>query len=396
MQVSLQFMPFMGEPDYARRAGLPGETILDADRIEGGAPIMVGALEPGFYDPAPLAYDFPAVTVTTYRDAVVRGASNVISTADGVVRHGLMELGSEMMPEEFHSRLILRRERGEAGWTPCDPFGVGWLPEAASFVDAAAPNYAHWITEVLPRIAAFARDPARRKIPFVIDAGLHANMLRTVRMVAGADVTLVELAPDEVLRVGVLHNVSPAGYAPYKLRPGLEGDFSHGAFGGRALAGMVETLRQAAGVQAGGARPRLFIRRNTKLRRLVNEAEIEAALVARGFQVLEPERLTADEQVAAYSGAGMVVGATGAGVVNLAFCRPDCPTVVLMPRFRLTAYWYWRRIAAAAGAGPVVHAVGLQEKVLDDPFDPLALHQDYRVEVKDVLEAVERAEALAA
>jgi capsular polysaccharide biosynthesis protein len=90
----------------------------------------------------------------------------------------------------------------------------------------------------------------------------------------------------------------------------------------------------------------------------------------------------------------MIVGATGAAFANLIFCPPDCATVVLMPRFRHTAYWYWRRMAAAAGAGPVVHVSGEQIDPIADPFDPLALHRDFRVETRDVLQAVEAAEAL--
>ena len=65
-----------------------------------------------------------------------------------------------------------------------------------------------------------------------------------------------------------------------------------------------------------------------------------------------------------------------------------------MPKFRHTAYWYWRRMAAAAGAGPVVHVSGQQINPLEDPYAALAVHADFAVEVRDVLNAVEAAEAL--
>ena len=88
------------------------------------------------------------------------------------------------------------------------------------------------------------------------------------------------------------------------------------------------------------------------------------------------------------------MGATGAAMANLMFFQPDCPTVVIMPRFRHTAYWYWRRIAASAGAGPVVHVSGPQPTPTEDPWDALAVHQDFAIEVQDVLDAVDAAETL--
>jgi hypothetical protein len=65
-----------------------------------------------------------------------------------------------------------------------------------------------------------------------------------------------------------------------------------------------------------------------------------------------------------------------------------------MMRFRHTAYWYWRRMAAAAGAGPVLHVSGPQTEPEADPFHAMAAHVPYRVEVGDVLDAVDAAEAL--
>lgn len=386
-------LPFLSEAEYARRGGADRQALLGAERVQDGPATMFPASD--FYDLSPARYDFPAVTLTTLRDVLVRGRSNVLTAPDAIVRHDLVDLRADVTPEEVFARLKLSDRQRAAAWTETDPFNVGYLPEAAAFTDAASFNYAHWMTEVLPRLTAFVRHGGRPGIPLIVDADLHPNLMRSIALAAGPDLTLHVLPRDELLRVGVLHNVSPTGYAPFSLREQSEVAFSHGRFGPRALAETIGELRRGmASPAAGEARPRLFIRRKTKLRRLVNEDDIEAALVARGFVAMEPERLSLEEQIAAFSNAGMVVGATGAAITNVMFCRPDCPTLVLMPRFRLTAYWYWRRIAAAAGAGPVVHVSGEQIDPMDDPFHPLALHQDFRVEVKDVLDAVDAADAL--
>jgi len=385
-------LPFLTEAAYARRIGVSRQTLHEAETVKAGPPPMFPATD--FYDLAPLQYDFPPVTVTTLRDVLVRGRSNVLSTTDAIIRHDMIDPRADVTPEEIYGRLKVSDRHRAAAWIPTDPFNVDYLPEAAAFTDATAFNYAHWMTEVLPRIVAFARHGGRRGIPLIIDLDLHPNLMRSIALAAGPDLALHVLPPEELVRVGVLHNVSPAGYAPFTLRKQSAVPFSHGRFSPGALSETVAGLRQGAPSTNGEARRRLFLRRQTKLRRLVNEDEIEAALVARGFMALEPERLSLEEQIAVFSNAAMVVGATGAAITNLIFCQPDCPTVVLMPRFRQTAYWYWRRIAAAVGAGPVVHASGEQVDPMDDLYHPLALHQDFRVEVGDVLDAVEAAEAL--
>jgi capsular polysaccharide biosynthesis protein len=181
---------------------------------------------------------------------------------------------------------------------------------------------------------------------------------------------------------------------PFKLKPQPIETICHGRFGSQALRAAVAALRKDLPLDLGAERPRLVVRRNSALRHIVNEPEVEARLVALGFTPVEPERLTLEEQVAVFSRARMVVGATGAAMANLVFFPPDCPTVVIMPRFRHTAYWYWRRMAAAAGAGPVVHVSGAQTTPTEDPWDALAVHQDFGIAVQDVLDAVEAAEAL--
>lgn len=389
------FLPFVTEDDYTRWADVPRQVLYDAERVEGPAPVAFPASEPDFYDLGPLQYDFPAVTLTTLRDVAVRGRSNILTVTEGIVRHGLINQAADVTPEEFYQRLSITPDRGSAAWISTDPFNVDYLAEAAAFTDAVAFNYAHWLTEVLPRIAAFFSDPARAAIPILVDADLHANIMHSIRLVAGPDVTIHMLAQDQLVRVGVLHNVSPTGYVPFKLRRQDVEPICHGLFGAQALRDMVGKLRRASGAEtAAGDRPKLLIRRNSAMRHIVNEDEIEHALTGLGFTVIEPERMTLEAQVATYSNAGMVVGATGAAIANVAFCRPDCPTVVLMPKFRETAYWYWRRISAAAGAGAIVHVSGEQVTQTEDPFHPLAVHQDFRVEVADVLDAAAAADAL--
>lgn len=390
-----QILPFITEAAYAEWAGAERRVLYETEPVTGGPPLVFPKDDLDWYGAAPLDDAFPAVTLTTLRDVVVRGKSNILNPPEAIVRHGVFDPDLEVLPEEFYARLAVVRDRGAAAWAPGDPFNVDYLPEAAVFTDGVAFNYAHWMTEVLPRVAAFVRDGTHAGVPLILDHDLHPNLIRALRLVVGPDAVLHRLKFDHLVRVGVLHNVSPTGYVPFKLREQPIESICHGRFGPQALRGSVAQIRAGLGGQAAdGHRPKLILRRSAALRHIVNEAEVEAALLARGFEALDPAGLSFDEQVETFSRAKMVVGATGAAMANAVFFPPDCATVVIMPRFRETAFWYWRRIAASAGAGPVLHVSGPQTTPTEDPWDPLGVHQDFGIAVRDVLDAVDAAEAL--
>jgi len=387
-------LPFITEAHYAQWGGLERQVVFPQEQVSGGPPVMVRETDADFHGSAPLRYDFPAVTLTTLNDVVVRGRSNILTAPESIIRHGLIDLATDVTPDEFYGRLKVSEAGTRLGWMGTDRFNVDYLPEAVVFTDWTGVNYAHWLTEVLPRVTTYVQARGPGAAPLLIDADLHVNIVQSLHAVAGPDVVLHRLRSDQLVRVGVLHNISPTGYVPFKFRPQPVETLPQGVFGARALRATVDRLRHLAG-PVGFDRPRVFIRRQSTGRHVPNEAEIAEVLEAKGFVTVRPESLSLPEQVSLYSRARMVVGATGAAFANLIFCQADCPIVVFMPRFRHLAYWYWRRMAAAAGAGPVIHVDGDQVNTLDDPFHPLALHQDFRMELSDVLKAVEIAEALA-
>jgi capsular polysaccharide biosynthesis protein len=77
---------------------------------------------------------------------------------------------------------------------------------------------------------------------------------------------------------------------------------------------------------------RLYLsRRGWSMRVMVNEAELEAALAARGFVSVHLERLSVPRQVALMRGAEVVVAPTGAALANTLFCSPTTRVFEIQP-----------------------------------------------------------------
>lgn len=87
----------------------------------------------------------------------------------------------------------------------------------------------------------------------------------------------------------------------------------------------------AEDVQAGDATKIYAPRRPTPTRDFVDEPQIAASLAAHGFSEVMTATLTFRDQIAAFKGAGTVVGPMGAALTNLAFCRPGTDVFLFMP-----------------------------------------------------------------
>ena len=77
---------------------------------------------------------------------------------------------------------------------------------------------------------------------------------------------------------------------------------------------------------------RLYLsRRGWSMRVMVDEPALEAALAARGFAVVRPERLPVERQIALMRGAEVVIAPSGAALANTLFCPPKTRVIEIQP-----------------------------------------------------------------
>ena len=112
----------------------------------------------------------------------------------------------------------------------------------------------------------------------------------------------------------------------------------HPGFSGADWA--VEFIRERFQASVPGTR-RLFVsREDAAVRRLVNEEQVRALLLRRGFEVHTLEGLSFKAQRELFQGASHIVGTHGAGLANLAFAHPTTRVLEMMPPLAGTfAYW---------------------------------------------------------
>jgi hypothetical protein len=102
---------------------------------------------------------------------------------------------------------------------------------------------------------------------------------------------------------------------------------------------LVEFLRKTGPAPAAAdvAGRRLYIQRKAT-RRVLNEAQLLPTLEEHGFEIYDPAEHP--DPPADFAAASIVVGAHGAGLADLAFCRPGTCVLELIPEDHVMPYWY--------------------------------------------------------
>lgn len=378
-----RWRPLVSVADYALRPEAGQRHVLaEPTHLETPVPVAFPEKSRAVLVSPHESYVFPEIFVTTVRNAAIYGGTNLVCVGGEVIHHNLYDFVRDYTSEELHGRTAIDPKRRRVRWLLRDSEPVR-VESAAVFVDACAPNYAHWLTEVLPRVALFCREERYADVPLVVNDGLHRNLVESLRMITRGTRRIIMLPIGRAIVASELFLTSVAGYVPFERRNTRLSGHSHGVFSPVAFAEMRRCLVEAANAMPSPDWPRkIYLRRNSGVRKVINSAEIERALVARGYAVIEPEKLSFIQQVQLFSRAEAVVASTGAAVANIIFCPPGTRISIFISRFADTSYWYWQNIAAASGN--VVRYV-LGEVGVDASG---GIHADFSVVVEDVINSL--------
>jgi len=211
---------------------------------------------------------------------------------------------------------------------PTNPLHLSYLPRprrlrgvVAVLSTGRSENYYHWMTEALPRLELYER--AGVAIDLFYAPTRHAFHRESL--------ALLGIPPARVLPATGTAHFEADGLVVAPLDDVLARE-------------KIEYLAERLGAAArctGASGPRLFVaRRGRRSRAIVNESAVIAALEPLGFIPCRLETLPLGAQVAAFRGAECVVAPHGAGLTNLAFCRPGTRVVEIGTPYRpWSCFW---------------------------------------------------------
>jgi capsular polysaccharide biosynthesis protein len=339
-----RWRPLTKLSEFTKKSGIQTHKLVDAVFVETLEPKVFPAYgQDGLVSPHG-QYEFPEIFVAIIKKAMTYGGTNLVLVDGEVVCHDLYDFKRDYTSEELHGRTLIDPKSGRIRWLLHDEAPEP-MPVAATFVDACAPNYAHWMTEVMPRIVLFCAEEQFKDVPIVVNDGLHKNIMESLFLVAGADREIITLPIGRALAVDELYLTSVAGYVPFEPRTNKLSGHSHGMFSPQALQILRKNLNALRKKTDEEAWPeKIYLRRSSGARNLINCAEIEELLTSSGYVTVEPEKLTFSQQVRLFSCAKVIVGATGAAFANAVFCDNNPNLGIIMSKHKDMLFGYWRNI----------------------------------------------------
>jgi hypothetical protein len=197
-------------------------------------------------------------------------------------------------------------------------------------------NYFHWLYDVLPRIELLRRS-GRVIDKYVIHRdSIHPFHDETLNMLGiPAD---KRIYTNNHFHIKAKRLVVPSLMSDFVW---TKGNYPQPVTYSKWACQFVRNELMSAGSVLTGGSARLYISRaHADKRRLLNEEEIMAKLASLGFAAITPDLMTVKEQIGLFASAEAIVAPHGAGLANLAFCRPGTKVVELFSPAYFPAY-YW-------------------------------------------------------
>ena len=335
--------------DYVKTRNILPIKVLDAVRVETPVPQVFPAEDQEYLSSPHDHYDFPPIYVAEISNALVYGGTNLVFTQDAVICHDLYDFERDYTSEELHGRHLIDAKKKRMRLVNYD-VAPERVPVAAVFVDACALNYAHWLTEVLPRIAAFCAEEQFASIPIIVNDGLHHNIMESLYLITGPEREIIALPVGRAIQADSLYVTSVAGYVPFERRKNKLSGHSHGLFSSSVFDLIRKRVFQLTDKFPLQNWPeKIYLRRNSGARKVTNASELEQILINRGYVIVEPDKLTFLQQAMLFSNAKEIVGSSGAALANLIFAPSNANVQILIGKYPNTSYWYWQNIACASG-----------------------------------------------
>jgi len=264
-------------------------------------------------------YDSYAPPIFLVHDALVHSSAGIVAVGDQVISETL----AHTTPDKHGYR---RLAKGVAlrGAAPRRLAG-----SHISLLAGGEGNYFHSLLLGLARLAAVAENYQAAAAGILVPKGGARQREVLALLDLMPSLQIYEVAPGETLLVETLIlPLSICGESVYHP----------------CLIDFYRTISTSVPAPPKRLPRRLYIdRRGSRLRPLVNEDELVAALSRQGFVAVRPEILSVVDQVRLFRAADIIVAPHGAALTNIGFCRPGTQIVELL----MDAYcnWCFRNLA---------------------------------------------------
>lgn len=212
-------------------------------------------------------------------------------------------------------------------------------------------NYFHWMFEVLPRIQLIQRSGISID-KYILNYTLLPFQIETLKLLNIPKNKIIQVKKDTHIQASRLVVPSIPDYAS---------SWSCEYLRNKLLNGLDPKKNEEY--------ERIYISRLGR-RIIINEDDLMKVLEKHNFKKILLENLSVQEQIRLFSSAKFIIGAHGAGLTNLAFCKQGTKVIEIFPAEYLNPlYWLISNFVKA----DYYHIIGERQKLEAPRFDNIVL-----------------------
>lgn len=370
---------------FQSMTGLPDTAVVKRLRLTEGRKTLIPAPDfSGFgadlarKKNGPITISEPALELLELPESIVVGGVDFIFSKGKAIHHDMFEPASHQCPGQNVGVTTFDRER--LGLRLNLTQRAVHLKSGISLIGQCSQNYAHWLTETLPKLAMVDTCIHYADFALLVDDGLHPNIYESLELLNNSKRRVIKVSRWSAVTVENLVCLSSPGYERY-VPQGLSARAIApyvNRFSSFALGLLRERAREATfGLDASSDSRAFYFarsRHSKNVRQITNSDEIEALLKVRNISLCASDTLSFVEQIHTCQATDVLIAPIGAVLANMIFCRPGSRIIVLSPYYHEASYYYYSNLAGVLGH-QLHYVLGAQEGVRRHPQ-----HRNYTIE----------------
>ncbi|WP_414159390.1 glycosyltransferase family 61 protein [Pseudomonas sp. BNK-45] len=330
----------------------------------------------------------PRLEIFEISNAMIVGRLDIIFKDRIAVHHNLFDATTHQTPSENVGVTSIDRQKNSINlYLTAQPNSI---KEAFSMIGQCSGNYAHWLTETLPKLAMLDACGEYKDIPIIVDENLHQNMYASLELINVNRREIIKIRAWCPLHVEKLILASQPGYERYSPHNLNSKEPPHyiNRFSPEALCMLKDSIKSSLEPRFSQKNETIYLARSQKsgnIRHIENITEVESLIAASGIIKIVSDSMSFRDQVTACINAKIIIAPIGASLANMIFCPPGCKLIVLSPYYQDASYFYYTNLSGVLGH-ELYYVLGQQKNQELHPA-----HRNYYIDTKQLTETLEEA-----
>ena len=334
--------------------------------------------------------DMPQLEVAVLENVSVIGGTNFICTNSEAIHPDKFLPERDVCPAELNGIAEVSRDFQTVSIYSSRK---ATMEAGVSLLGSCTGNYAHWLTETLPKLLIVDSLGGYEEYPLLVDSWLHPNFVESISLFNRNGRPIRKVDRWDTIFVKSLVDISPPAYIPPEYRHFLEtntlvepcaADFP---FSRPALNMLRDAAHKTIDPIANNRPRKLYLYRAREscgnTRQVTNIDAIEHIIKDYGYEMLDPAKLSFQDQILTFMDAEKIISPLGAALANTIFTRPACKIIGLSPYYHNANYYYFSNFMATLGH-EMYYVLGPQNGMGQHPF-----HRDYEIDIQAFSDAIE-------